>query len=77
MLKDIYTYIQKNYDNGAGLVESMKEGTPKVYVELTDPADPDNRVEVAKWSVQFKKYNHNKDTLEENVKKAFALLLGQ
>ena len=76
-LKEVCNYVERTYDGGYDLAESITQRELKEFEEPEDPDDPTNKVEVAKWSIKHTEYTKKVKQLNENAKKAYALIWHQ
>ena len=82
MKKDLAQYIATNYDRGADVQQSIEAGKMITFAEPTQPqpevqGGPISETKTLIWKRQIEMYVKRQEKLEDNLRQAFTLVIGQ
>jgi hypothetical protein len=75
--KEIANHVGRTYKCGGDLAEAIINLETPTKTEPTDPADPDNKVEMKKWEREYDEYRKWNVSITESIKTLFNLVWGQ
>jgi hypothetical protein len=75
--KEIANHVGRTYKCGGDLAEAIINMETPTKTEPTDPANPDNKVEMKKWEREYDEYRKWNVSITESIKTLFNLVWGQ